>query len=178
MDNLLGIDPSDVLVHGPSKLLVDKYHWHDPEVAIVGSYTPRAKDVEDHFGVFRGVDQIEAFGQATIGSCVPFLEAKKQNCTLNDLKGRFIPTFIGLGQVHFQNPLIEGETFISVGHIKFHKFRQMVTDGRIYKVPPGLDLDHYFAEFPLKRLKAYDFGEKFTLIAEIYDITGRAIKNK
>jgi len=176
MNNLLGILPSDVLVHGPSKLLVDKYHWHEPELGIIASYTPQAKDVLDHFGLFRGVDQIEAFGQATVGSCVPFLEAKKQNCTLDDLKPRYTPTFVGLGQVNFHNPLLEGETFVSMGHIKFYKFRQMVCDGRIYKVPQGLNLDEYFNKFTLERLKNYDLHEGFTLIAEIYDITGRAIK--
>jgi len=176
MNNLIGIAPEKVLLHGPSKLFVHNYHWHDPDKAIVGSYTPNARDVEDHFGVFRGVDQIEAFGQATIGSCVPFLECQKHNCDLIELRDKYIPTFIGLGQVNFHNYVLEGETFISIGHIKFYKFRQMVADGRIYKVPEGLKLDEYFINFDLDRLKNYDLDKEFTLVAEIYDITGRAIK--
>jgi len=176
MSNLVGIPPSQILLHGPTKLLVHNYHWHSPKVGIVASYTPNAKDVEDHFGVFRGVDQIESFAQGTIGSLNPFLECIKQNCTPLQLKENFIPAFISIGQVHFSNYLQEGETFISIGVIKFHKFRQMVADGRIYKIPKGLDLDKYFNTFNENRLRAYDISSDFTLVAELFDITGRAIK--
>lgn len=178
MDNLVGVSPVHILLHGPSKLLVHKYHWHKPDTGIVASYTPTAKDVEDHFGVFRGVDQIEAFGQATIGSCVPFLESQKQNCYISGLRDKYIPTFISLGQVNFHSYLLEGDTFVSIGNIKFYKFRQMSVDGRIYKVPLGLDIDKYFSQFNSARLKNYDLDDGFTLIAEINDITGRAIKRK
>src|SRR5215469_5020983 len=65
--------PSKILLHGPTKRLVDKYHWHLPDKGIVASYTPKERDVEDHFGVFRGVDQVEAFAQATIVSCATYL---------------------------------------------------------------------------------------------------------
>lgn len=176
MENLVGVPPQQVLLHGPSKLLVHEYHWHQPEAAIVGSYTPGAKDVLDHFGVFRGVDQIEAFGLATIGSCLPFLEAKKQDCSLADLRHKYTPTFISLGQVNFHHYLLEGDTFISIGHIKFYKFRQMTADGRIYKVPKGLDLNAFFAGMNLEQLLHYELRPDFTLVAEIFDITGRAIK--
>ncbi len=176
MNNLVGYPPNQVLLHGPSKLLVDRYHWHMPETGIIGSYTPRAKDVEDHFGVFRGVDQIESFGQATVGSCAPFLESLKQNCSMEDLRGKYIPTFIGVGQVSFHSYLQEGETFVSIGHIKFYKFRQMVVDGRIYKAPGELDLDGYFRDFTADQVRNYGLDNGFTLVAEFYDIAGRAIK--
>jgi hypothetical protein len=176
MNNLVGVSPKEMLLHGPSKLLVDNYHWHEPKIGIVASYTPNAKDVEDHFGLFRGVDQIEAFAQGTIGSLNPFLECLKQNCTPTQLKEHFIPAFISIGQVHFSNYLEEGDTFISIGVIKFHKFRQMVADGRIYKTPKDLDLNKYFNNFNETRLKEYDLSSDFTLVAELFDITGRAIK--
>src|SRR5688500_2354776 len=115
INNLVGVSPKDVLLHGPSKLLVSNYHWHEPEVGIVGSYTPNERDVQDHFGIFRGVDQIEAFGQAIIGSCCSFLEARKKNCSPIELKERYIPAFISVGQVNFHNYLAEGDTFISIG---------------------------------------------------------------
>lgn len=177
-NNLVGVSPKDVLLHGPSKLLVSNYHWHEPEVGIVGSYTATEKDVQDHFGIFRGVDQIEAFGQATIGSCSTFLECRKKNCSTMELKEKFIPAFISLGQVNFHNYLQVGDTFVSIGQIKFYKFRQMVADGRIYKVPKGLDLNDYFSQFNTERLMEYGLNDDFLLIAEISDITGRGIKKE
>lgn len=178
MENLVGFAPSKMLLHGPTKLLLDKFHWHEPNTGIIASYTPKARDVQDHFGVFRGVDQIEAFAQATIVSCGTFLECKKLNCTPEQLKERFVPAFISVGGVNFHNYLAEGDTFISIGKIKFYKFRQMVSDGRIYKAPSGLDLSEYFKEFNESRLNNYDLGEGFSLIAELFDITGRALKKE
>ena len=178
IDNLVGFEPKQMLLHGPTKLLLDNFHWHDPQAGIVASYTPKPRDVHDHFGVFRGVDQIEAFAQATIVSCGTFLECKKLKCTPEQLNERFVPAFISVGNVNFHNYLAEGETFISIGKIKFYKFRQMVSDGRIYKVPTGLDLTKYFSDFTMSRLDNYDIGTDFSLIAELFDITGRALKKE
>ena len=179
MDSLVGQHPKDVLVlHGPTKLLVNNYHWHSPRVGVVASYTPTERDVEDHFGVFRGVDQIESFGQSTTGSCNVFLECEKQGFTPVELMHKFLPRFISIGQVIFHNYLEKGDTFINIGHIKFYKFRQMVCDGRIYKAPKGLDLDDYFCRYNEKRLLAYDLSDDFTLVAELNEITGRAIKKE
>lgn len=178
MKNLVRTLPEELLLHGPTKRLLDNYHWHEPKVGIVASYTAKAKDVEDHFGVFRGVDQIEAFAQATIVSCGTFLECEKQNCSPIALKDRFIPAFISLGNVHFHHYLEEGETFISLGIIKFYKFRQMIADGRIYKVPKGLDLNAFFNDFNEDKLRNYQLNDDFKLVAELFDITGRAIKKE
>ncbi|SKB91193.1 hypothetical protein [Daejeonella lutea] len=178
INNLVGYEPSEMLLHGPTKRLLDAFHWHSPQAGIIASYTPKARDVDDHFGVFRGVDQIEAFAQATIVSCGTFLECKKLNCTPMELKDRFVPAFISVGNVNFHNYLAEGETFISVGKIKFYKFRQMVSDGRIYKVPAGLDLNGYFADFNESKLDNYEISKDFSLVAELYDITGRALKKE
>lgn len=179
MDNLICWHPKDVLVlHGPTKLLVDKYHWHSPRAGIVASYTPTDVDVQDHFGVFRGVDQIESFAQATTGSCNVFLECEKQGLTPIELMDKFLPRFISIGSVIFHNYLEKGDTFINIGHIKFYKFRQVVCDGRIYKAPKGLNLDRYFSDFNEERLFAYDLSADFTLIADLTDITGRAIKKE
>lgn len=178
MDTLTGQNPEEWLLHGPTKRLVDNYHWHAPKTGIVASYTPKPQDVKDHFGVFRGVDQIEAFAQATIVSCATFLECKKQNCAPLALKDKLIPAFIGIGNVNFHHYLQEGETFISLGKIKFYKFRQMVADGRIYKVPKGLNLDTYFQDFNESRLNNYNLSESFVLVAELFDITGRALKKE
>ncbi len=173
--NLVGVDPVNLLLHGPTKRLVSAYHWHSPNKGIVASYSPTERDVEDHFNVFRGVDQIEAFAQATIVSCATFLQCRKQNCLPDVLRDTFVPAFISIGNVNFQNYLELGDTFISIGNITFWKWRQMVCDGRIYRVPKGLDLDEYFSDFTGERLLKYDISKDFIKVAELHDITGRAI---
>ena len=72
----------------------------------------------------------------------------------------------------------EGDTFINIGYIKFCKFRQIVSDGRIYKVAKGIDLDEYFCHFTEKQLMEYDLSTDFTLVAELFDVTGRGIKKE
>ncbi|WP_304063346.1 hypothetical protein [Pedobacter glucosidilyticus] len=177
MESLVGAHPSSMLIHGPSKLLVHHYHWHHPNTGIIASYTPNALDVKDHFGIFRGVDQIEAFAQATTGSCAAFLQLVKKNSKPQKKDDdEFIPTFISVGGVTFHSYLEEGDTFISIGKIIFYKFRQMVVDGRIYKCPKGIDLDSHFKDFTEEKLNNYEVGDGFTLVAELLGITGRAIK--
>lgn len=178
MESLAGVEPQSILLHGPTKRYVDHYHWHQPDYGIVASYTAKAKDVEDHFGLFRGVDQIEAFAQATVASCCPFLECRKHKLSAAELKERFIPTFISVGRVLFHNYITEGETFIIIGKITFYKFRQMVCDGRIYKVPAMLDLDEYFRNFTTEQIGNYELNPEFKIVAELWDITGRAIKKE
>ncbi len=143
----------------------------------MASYSPTEFDVNDHFGVFRGVDQVEAFAQASVVSCATFLECRKLNCTPEELKDKFIPAFISIGQVNFHNYLEAGDTFISLGNITFYKWRQMVCDGRIYKVPKNMNLDDYFSDFDEERLLKYDISKDFTLVADLYNITGQGNKN-
>jgi hypothetical protein len=173
--NLVGVDPAQLLLHGPTKRLVNTFHWHSPYKGIVASYSPTERDVEDHFNVFRGVDQIEAFAQATIVACATFLECRKLNCLPDVLRDKFVPAFISVGNVSFQNYLELGDRFISIGNITFYKWRQMVCDGNIYKVPKGMDLDEYFSDFTEERLLKYDISKDFIKVAELHDITGRAI---
>jgi 3-hydroxymyristoyl/3-hydroxydecanoyl-(acyl carrier protein) dehydratase len=172
---LVEIYPRQILLHGPTKRLVEKYHWHSPNKGVVASYTVTEKDVEDHFGIFRGVDQVEAFAQASVVSCATFLECRKTKCMPDELKDRFIPAFISIGGVSFHNYLELGDTFICVGNITFYKWRQMVCEGRIYKIPKGTDLDEYFKDFTDDRLLTYDISKDFKLVAELSGITGRAI---
>jgi hypothetical protein len=177
MDSLVGVSPKYLLLHGPSKNLVDAFHWHQPDVGIVASYTPTAFDVKDHFGVFRGVDMVESFSLATAGSCSTFLECKKMKCDPPYLHANFTPLFVSIGRVNFVSYLEQGETFISIGHLKFFKYRQVVCDGRIYKVPKGLDLDEFFSDFSAQQLLQYDLPDTFSLVAELFDITGKAVRN-
>lgn len=156
--------------------MLDRYIWHEPLSGIVASYTPTQKDVADHFGIYRGADQIEAFAQASIVSCAGFLESQKQKITMQEVGKRFIPAFISIGNVYFHNYIQAGETFISLANIKFYKFRQMVADGRIYKVPAGTDLSACFEAFTVENLLNYELPERFILVAELFQVTGRALK--
>lgn len=177
-DSLVGIEPAVVLSHGPTKTLIDKYLWHAPDAGIVARYKPKARDVKDHYGIFRGVDQIEAFAQATIVSCGAFTESGKLNCSFARLKEIFIPVFISVGPVRFHSYVEVGDTVISIGQIVSYKFRQMICNGRIYKAPEGLDLDVYFSAFTKERLAVYDLSNDFILVAELEEVTGRALKKE
>ncbi len=178
MDNLIGVSPTSLLVHGPSKLLVDSYHWHSPDEGIIASYTPTGFDVNDHFGVFRGVDMVESFAQGINASCGLFLESKKLNCSFDVLKNEFTPLFLSIGQVNFMGFLEEGEVMICIGQIKQYKFRQMICDGRIYKVPNGLNLNTYFKNYTSEQFLAFDLPKDFIQIAELTGITGKVIKKE
>ena len=177
LESLVGIAPNTILLHGQSKLLVSHYHWHQPQHGIIASYTPTAFDVKDHFGVFRGVDLVESFVQATNCSCTAFLTQQKQDKNVVSLED-FIPTFISIGNVNFHSYVVEGETFICLGKIIFYKFRQMVVDGRIYKVPPNINLNIHFKNYTLEKLENYEIEDSFILVTELFGITGRAIKRK
>lgn len=178
MHTLTGQDPRDVLPHGPTKLLVDAFHWHEPEVGIVASYTPQARDVEDHFGVFRGVDQVESFGQACVVSCSVFLDAAKMGLSYREYYERRNFVFAGVQQVYCHGFIRLGETYVCLGIIQQYKFRQMTVSGRIYKAPPALDLNACFAGFTPEKLKSYDLGEGFEKVFEIHNIIGKGIKNE
>ena len=177
-ETLVGDLPEHWLLHGPTKRYVDNYHWHQPNVGIVASYTPTEQNVEDHFDIFRGVDQIESFAQATVVSLGTYLECKKLKVVPETLSEMFVPTFISIGNVFYHSYLEKGQTFVNIGFIKFYKWRQMVCEGRIYRVPKGMDLDAYFKDFDEQRLRAFDLDPGFVFIAELYDITGRGIKKE
>ncbi len=176
-DSLVGIAPSVVMLHGPSKRFVDAYHWHNANLGIIASYSPREQDVLDHFGIFRGVDIIEAFAQVANGSCSAFLQCKKMGIDFDELKRRFIPLFLSVGQVNFQRHLEVGDVMVSIGQIKFYKFRQIICEGRVFKAPKGLDLDAYFKDYTKEQFLAYELSEDFIQIAELSEVVGKAIKN-
>jgi hypothetical protein len=176
--SLVGQDPRRVLPHRPTKLLVDEFLWHEPEVGIVASYTPRERDVEDHFGVFRGVDQVESFGQACVVSCSVFLDAAKMALDYDAYYAQRNFVFAGVERVHCHGFIRLGEPYVCLGAIEQYKFRQMTVSGRIYKVAGDVDLRAYFAGFTAERLRAFDLDERFEKVFEIHNIIGKGIKNE
>ena len=176
IETLVGKDPREVLPHGPTKLLVDQFLWHHPEVGVVAAYTPKLRDVEDHFGVFRGVDQVESFGQAAVVAPTVFLDAAKTGVGFAEYYQTRNVVFAGVGQVYCHHFIRQGETFVCLGNIGQYKFRQMTVSGRIYKIAGGVDLQKYFAGFTAERLRNYDLDERFVKVFEIRDIIGKGIK--
>lgn len=174
--SLLGLEPATVLSHGPTKLLVDRYLWYAPHLGAISCYTPTETDVRDHFGLFRGVDQVESFAQGTLASCCSLMEADKQGKTLAQIKEDFNSVFLEIGRVIFHKTLSVGETFIAVGQITFYKFRQMSMNGKIFKVPPLIDLDAFFAQFTDEDFTSYNLAPEFELVTELQGIVGKAVK--
>lgn len=178
MKTLVGEKTSIVLPHGPTKRLVDEYLWHSPNVGVVASYTPNERDVHDHFGVFRAVDQVESFGQAVVVSCSAFLDTHKMGLDYKEYYKLRNFVFVGIKAVHCHNVIRYNETYVCLGVINFYKYRQMTASGRIYKVPKDLNLHEYFKDFTEERLRNYELDEKFVLATELHDILGKGIKNE
>ncbi len=176
MESLVGQDPGLVLPHGPSKLLVDEYLWHMPNAGIVAAYTPKEPDVRDHFGVFRAVDQVESFGQATAVSCSAFLDTNKMNIGYKEYYKERNFVFLSIEKVLCHNFIRLNERYICIGIITFYKFRQMATSGRIYKVATGLDLKNYFKSFTEEALRDFKLSVDFELVTEIEKVVSKGIK--
>ena len=176
MESLTGQDPSIILPHGPSKLLVDEYLWHAPDVGVVAAYTPKPQDVKDHFGVFRAVDQVESFGQATAVSCSAFLDTKKTGLDYKDYYKERNFVFMSIEKVLCHNFIRLNEKYICIGIITFYKFRQMATSGRIYKVVSDIDLKDYFKTFTEEALRSFRLSNDFVLVTEIEKVVSKGIK--
>jgi hypothetical protein len=144
----------------------------------VAAYTPNERDVHDHFGVFRAVDQVESFGQAVVVSCSSFLDTKKMGLSYENYYKQRNFVFVGIKQVHCHNVIRLNETYVCLGVINFYKYRQMTASGKIYKVQKGLNLTEYFKDFTEEKLKNYELDERFTLCTELHDILGKGIKNE
>lgn len=176
-ESLVGLAPETVLQHGPTKRIVDAFIWFDPKVGTISAYTPRPSDLEGHFGVFRGVDMLESFGQGVLVAPSTLLEWQKQECSLEEMKATWNTAVLGLGNVAFHHFLEVGQTFVSIGLIDFHRFRQTVVSGRIYRVPKGLDLQAYFQGLSSADIREFRLREDFHLIAQIEGITCRLLRN-
>lgn len=177
MNTLVGQNPAVILPHGPTKRLVDEYLWHEPNVGIVAAYTPNERDVEDHFGIFRAVDQVESFGQAAVVSCSVFLDTQKMGISYEEYYKNRNFVFVGVKHVHCHNVIRYKEKYICLGIINSYKFRQMTASGRLYKVPPDIDLEQYFQKFTEKQLQNYELDERFIYVTELHDMLGKGVKN-
>ncbi|HMS68446.1 MAG TPA: hypothetical protein PKD18_09920 [Saprospiraceae bacterium] len=174
--SLIGLDPAVVLPHGPSKIFLDEFIWHTPGLGVVAAYTPKERDTNDHFGVYRGADQIETFGQATVVAANAFEVCSNKQITFDQLYQQYNFVFLRIGSVICHSFINTGEKVIVIGKINEYKFRQMTASGRMYKVPSDLDLQAYFASLDKDQILQYQLDPAFLLVTEFEGLIGRGIK--
>lgn len=176
IDNLLvGKAPEEVLIFGPSKMFIDEYLWFEEKMGIAVAYQVKEEDTKGHFGILRGVDMIEIFGQAGTSACTA-LEGKKQNKTRDELAENFRFVFLGVDECRFSGMAKAGETLICFGKILSYRFRQMTLDGSLYKVPDDFDYHQFFEGFSELDFQIEALPDAFTKIADFKNLSGRAIK--
>jgi 3-hydroxymyristoyl/3-hydroxydecanoyl-(acyl carrier protein) dehydratase len=166
--------PAEVLVHGPSKIYIDRYLWFRPEEGIFSSYKVQPKDVADHFDVFRGVDIIESAGQTAVSACA-MMESAKQGKSIDELKKHFRMAFLGMGEARFSGFVKVHEVLVSICTIKHYKFRQMVVSCKVYKVATDGEVAALLEGFKTDTMQDLHIPESFELVAELNDMIGRAV---
>ncbi len=176
--SLVDIGPKDLLPYGETKLLVDEYLWHDHELGCIASYTVKERDVNGHFGLFRGVDQLEFFVQACVVSYVFFREAIKSDLSFQEYLANYHPLFLGIDNVQFQHSAKLGDTMIAVGVIKKYKFKQVTCSGRIYKVSSNVNLKSYCSSLSSSDVKNFNLCSDLTSITEIENSVGWMVKKE
>lgn len=167
-------EPKDILIHGPSKLYIDKYLWFHPEDGIISSYKAQAKDVADHFDVFRGVDIIESAGQTAVSACA-ILESIKQDKTIDELKKHFRIAFFGMGEARFYDFVRVDETLLNICTIKKYKFRRVLASCKVYKAKAGTDIAKVFSRLTVRKTGGVHIPGELELVAVLNDMSGGAI---
>ena len=177
LTSLVGLSPYDVLPHGPSKVYLDAFLWHESKLGVVATYTPQEKDTHDHFGVFRGVDQIEAFGQASVVASNAFISCVKKEISFSELYEKYNFVFLTLGEAICKSFIKLGETFVIHAHFNDYKFRQMTASGKLYKTSPNFDLEEYYKKYTINQFLNNELPNDYIEVAEFKNLIGRGIKN-
>jgi len=177
MQSLVGISPDIALPHGPSKIYLDEFLWHHPKLGVIASYTIKEKDTNDHFGIFRGADQIEALGQASVVAGNAFISCVKKEMSFPELYEKYNFVFLSMGQAICKSFIKLGETAIIHAHFVDYKFRQMTATGKIYKVPDGFDLKAYYKNYSDADFSENKTPSNFEEVSEFKNLMGRGIKN-
>jgi hypothetical protein len=167
-------EPAEVLVHGRSKIYVDRYLWFNPDEGIFSSYRVQPKDVADHFDVFRGVDIIESAGQTAVSACA-MMESAKQHKSIEELKKHFRMAFLGMGEARFHGFVKVNEILVNICTIQYYKFRQMVVSCKVYKVSTQKEVAALMHRMEADTMKGLAIPDSFELVAELHDMVGRAV---
>ncbi len=176
--SLVGLDPKDVLPYGSTKLLVDEYLWHKPDIGGIASYTVKARDVKDHFGLFRGADQLEFFAQSSIVSLGMYIISEKASLKCSQILKKYNPAFLGVDRIRFCHFAKLNETIISVSVINKYKFKQVTCSGKIYKVPDGFNLKSYCSSLSSRDVENFNIHEALTIVAEFENAVGWCVKKE
>lgn len=172
---LVGKQPYEVLIFGEEKMYVDQFLWFEEKTGIAVAYQVQAKDVKGHFGIMRGVDMIEIFGQSGTAACTA-LVCKKEKATRNELLQRFRFAFLSMENVRFHRYAKTGDTLICISQIKSFRFRQIALDGTLYRVKPNWDYVSFFEKYTTDDFRNKTLPSEFETIAEFDNLVGRAIK--
>lgn len=174
--SLVGLNPKDILPYGPTKLLVDEYLWHNPQLGCIASYTVKEEDVKDHYGLFRGVDQLEFFAQSSVVSLGIFHITNNLGLSHYQLQEKYYLLFLGVDKIRFHYFVKCNEKIVSIGVIKKYAFRQMICSGRIYKVPKDFDIGSYCSFLNTKDVENFKLHDELKIVAEFENAVGWYIK--
>jgi len=177
MKNLVGLSPQIALPHGPSKIYLDAFLWHYSDIGVVAVYTPKEKDTQDHFGIFRGADQIEAFGQASVVAANAFISCKKKEMSFSELYEHYNFVFMSMGEAICKSFIKLGDTAVIHAHFVDYKFRQMTATGKIYKAAKNFDVEDYYKNYSKEDFLENKTPADFEEVAEFKNLKGRGIKN-
>ena len=176
MKSLVGISPHTALLHGPSKTLVDTFLWHNPDIGIIASYTPKERDTHDHFGVYRASDQMESFGLASVVAANAFLSCRKKNISFKELYVNYNFIFMKIEEIICKSFIKLGETLVIYAYFEDYKFRQMTASGKIFKTNTEFDLQEYYKSYTDKQFLAGKIDKSFVEVTELKNLVGRGIK--
>ena len=176
MNSLVGISPAQALPHGPTKIFLDEFLWHEPTLGVVAKYEPKESDLKDHFGLFRGADQIEMFGQTSVVAANAFISCKKKNIGFDQLYKDYVFVFMKMGEAVCKSFIKSGEVAVAYAYIVDYKFKQMTASGTIYKCRSDFDLRGYYRYYSHERFKLRETPEVFTEVTEFNNLIGRGIK--
>lgn len=176
LKSLVGLSPLETLPHGPSKIYIDEFLWHETNTGVIAIYKVQEKDTLDHFNVFRGADLIEAFGQASVVAGNAFISCSKKSITFKELYSKYNFVFLSMGEAICKSFIKLGETVIIHAHFDDYKFRLMTSTGKIFKAPQDFNLKEYYSNYSIEEFKNTTVPETFIEIAAFKNLKGRGIK--
>lgn len=152
----------EFLPHGPTKLYIDEIIYNG-EMGLASLYRVQEKDTLDHFGYFRGVDQVETCGQASLAWHMNrvYLKRLKKNkkvisfdCLANSIN-----------EAVFLSPVSTGDLYLTVCSCK-HLRSFVEADSVGYVIPSEKEesVRDYFSNLKKDSLLDADLKDLFGLV--------------
>ena len=172
---LVGKQPEEILIFGKEKMYVDQFLWFEEKTGIAVAYQVQEKDVKGHFGIMRGVDMIEIFGQSATAACTA-LVCQKEQATRDELFLRFRFVFVGIDEARFLQQVKTGDILICIGRITSFRFRQITMDGTLYRAKQDWDYTSFFEKYTSNDFQKESIPAELEAVAKFKNLIGRAIK--